>query len=157
MKPTRVVFAGIAIAAAVACSQEPPTATPPPPPAPPATPPPPPGPQPPPPPPGQPGGSGRLTASLTSPNSSDGAILLELRGSSIHGVTLSNSSWKMFADSSGTPLRIAIMGSITSGALLTFEVPDVSAASSYTATIVDVADGANKLRASSGYALTVAR
>ena len=157
MKPTRVVFAGIAIAAAVACSQEPPTATPPPPPAPPATPPPPPGPQPPPPPPGQPSGSGRLSVSLTTPNSDDAAILLELRGSTIHGIALANSDWKMYADSSASPIRIVLAGKLTAGTLLTFDVPDVSAVSSYTATIVDVSDAQNRIRAQTGYSLGIAR
>ena len=155
MKAMRVVAAVIAVGVAVACSQQPPTAPPPPPP--PASPPPAPPPPPPPPPPGQPGGSGRLTASFTSPNSSDGAILLELRGTSIHGIALANSAWKLYADSSGTPIRIAIMGNLSSGALLTFDVPDVTAAASYSATIVDVADMQSKIRATNGYTITIAR
>jgi hypothetical protein len=150
--------------AAFACVHDTPSNPPVPPPVPPeapppAPPPPPPAPPPQPPPPPPPGGSGpgRLTTNLTTPNSDDAAILLELRGSSIHGITLANSSLKMFADSSGSPIRIMIAGSLSSGALLSFDVPDVGAVGSYSATLVDVANTQNQLRGKSGYSLSVTR
>lgn len=90
-----------------------------------------------------------------TPNSDDAAILLELRGANVHGIALANSAWKLYADTTGTPIRIAIMGNVKSGALLTFDVPDVAA--SYTATIVDVSDAQNSVRASTGYSLTITR
>lgn len=145
MKTRTTALAILTLAAAIACTSTPNEPTPPP-----AQPPP---NQPPPPPPG----SGRLTVNLTSPNSSDGAILLELRGANIHAVALAHSGWKLFADSSGSALRIVVAGNLASGSLLTFQVPDVNAAASYSATIIDVADAQNSLRAKTGYSLGIAR
>ena len=92
-----------------------------------------------------------------TPNTDDGAILLELRGPDIHALAATNSSLQVFSDTSSAPIRTVVAGSLSAGALLTFHVPDVGAAASYTATIVDVADRQNKLRSGlTGYTLVVA-
>ena len=84
-------------------------------------------------------------------------MLLELRGPSIHALASANSSWQLYSDTSGTTIRGVVAGNLTTGGLMTFQVPDVGAAASYTATIVDVADRQNKLRAGlTGYTLVVA-
>ena len=138
------VLASIAVLGAIACGKNTPIG--PPPPAP-----------PPPPPPPPPPGAGTLTVRLTTPNTDDGAILLELRGPNIHALAVSNSAWQVYADSSGTPIRSVVAGNLTTGGLVTFQVPDVGAVASYTATIVDVSDRQNRLRSAlTGYTLVIA-
>jgi hypothetical protein len=48
-----------------------------------------------------------------------------------------------------------LTGALTNGTILTIEVPDVSKASAYSATIQQVATPAYQLRALTGYSLTV--
>jgi len=154
MRTRLLVVAAIEVAAAVACSPE--TTKPVPPPAPPpALPPPlpPPPPQPPPPP---PPGSGTVSVTFTTPRTDDGAILFELRGPSIHAVTPASTNLQFHIDSSGSPIRGVALGVINSGVLLTFTISDTTAISSYSATIVDVADRQNALRSTlAGYALRI--
>jgi hypothetical protein len=152
MKTRTLAIAMLTVAAGFACGGDTPAGVPPPPPVPPGAPPP-----APPPPPGQPGGSGTLTVSLTTPNADDAALLLELRGANIHGIALTNSAWRMYADSSGSPIRIVVAGHLAAGPVLTFQVPDVDMVASYTATLVDVSNAQNELRAKTGYALVVTR
>lgn len=152
MISTRVAVALITVALAVACTQAPPTDTPPPAP-PPANPPPPPPPQPPPPP--SPG-SGNATVSLVTPNTDDGAILLELKGSSIHAVVAPDTAWRLYVDSSSSPVRALLVGNLAAGALLKFTVADTTTLSSYSATILDVSDRQSRDRADlHAYALQI--
>jgi len=50
-----------------------------------------------------------------------------------------------------------VVGNLANGAVVTLHVPDVGAAASYTANVLEVADRQDALRPSlAGYALTVA-
>lgn len=102
---------------------------------------------------------GTLVVSLTTPNSDDGAILLTMAGAGIGAPTAVSSSHVLFFRvTSTTSLTAVVVGNIAAGPLLSFAVPDVGAASSYTATITEVAARDNALRASlSGYTLSVSR
>jgi hypothetical protein len=51
---------------------------------------------------------------------------------------------------------MALTGTLRTGTILTIEVPDVSKASTYTATIQQVATPTYQLRALTGYSLRVA-
>jgi len=52
----------------------------------------------------------------------------------------------------------AVIGTLANGAIITLHVPDGSVAAAYTATLREVADREDALRASlAGYALTVTR
>jgi hypothetical protein len=133
-----------AVLGTIACGADTPVGVPPPPPA------------VPPPPPPPPPGAGSLTVTFATPNTDDGAILLELRGPNIQALAAANQGWHFSSDASGTTVRGVVAGNLTPGAVLTFRVPDVGAAASYTATLVDVADRQNRLRSAlTGYALTV--
>jgi hypothetical protein len=158
MRTSGLAFAIVGLAAALACSTGTTTLPPPPPPPaqPPPPPPPPPPPQPPPPPPPPPPGSGTVTVTYTSPRTDDGAILFELKGPSIHGITPTGTNLQIYVDSTTSPIRVVAFGAINSGALLTFTIADTATFSSYGATLVDVANRQNDVRSSlTGYALTV--
>lgn len=138
---TRRLFAVLFVIASLSCGESPPSG--PPPPAP-----------PPPPPPPAPG-PGRLAVVMTSPNTDDGAILLEMRGAGIDSVRAENSTWEFFSDASSASLvRAVVAGNLASGRLLSFRVPDMSG--TYTVTVIDIANRQNSLRAGTGYTFTVA-
>ena len=101
-------------------------------------------------------GAGHLTLTFTTPNTDDAALLFELRGPGIKAIRTSNPATQLFADSSGTTIRGAIFGSLTVGALATFEVPDTTTLGDYTASVLDVAGPDNSLRSITGYSLRVA-
>jgi hypothetical protein len=100
--------------------------------------------------------AGTLQVSLTSPNTDDGAVMLEVTGdvdsaTAPAGLTLYQSA------ASATVVRAIVTGPITSGSsLLTLHVPDVGKASSYTAQVLQVsASGTYAQRAVGGYSLQV--
>ena len=94
--------------------------------------------------------------SLTSPNADDGAILFELAGPAVHGITLSSTTLTYYIDSSAAPIRVAVLGNLSNGPLLTFVVNDTTAMSSYSATAKDVASRQNQLRSGfTGYQLKI--
>jgi hypothetical protein len=96
---------------------------------------------------------------LTTPNPDDGAILVELRGPVIQSVTEGVSEFRVYSDTlSATVLRAFVVGGLSSGGLLTVQVPDVGAATSYSATVLEVADRENVVRSDlAGYVLEIAR
>jgi hypothetical protein len=102
---------------------------------------------------------GTLVVSLTTPNSDDGAILFTISGGGVDDPAAVATSHRMFFRTTGTSTTTAVVvGNITSGPLLRFEVLDVGEASSFTGTITEVADRNNELRASlSGYSLAISR
>ncbi len=103
--------------------------------------------------------AGSLTVSLTTPNADDGAILLTVSGGDIdNAASALGPSFAFYSSQSGSSLTAIIVGDIVAGDLMTIHVPDVGAASSYTATAVQIAARSNALRSSlSGYELTVSR
>src|SRR5919204_921127 len=126
MRIRGLLFAFIGLAAfGGACSPDtttvmppaPPPGQPPPPPPPPQPPPPPP-PQPPPPPP--PPGSATVSVTYQTPFTDDGAILIELNGPSIHGITPAGTNLQFYIDSTTSPVRVAAFGMINGGTLLHF-------------------------------------
>ncbi|HYR11100.1 MAG TPA: hypothetical protein VEQ60_25190 [Longimicrobium sp.] len=101
---------------------------------------------------------GVLTVSLTTPNGDDRALVVELTGPSISEVASANAAYVVHARPAGTGgVRAAVFGSLGSGALLRFQVPDVNNAAAYKATVVEVADAGNALRQTTGYTAAVAR
>lgn len=101
---------------------------------------------------------GTLIVSLATPNSDDGAILFTISGGGISAPTAVASSDLFFFRATGTSsLAVVVAGNIASQ-VLRFNVPDVGQASTYTASIIEVADRNNALRASlSGYVLSISR
>jgi hypothetical protein len=107
---------------------------------------------------GSPAQPGTLRVSLTTPNIDDGAILFEVSGPAIDTITAVNASYRLFTRRIGnTTVRVVLAGAVASGTVAVFEVPDVDAAGSYTATLTEVADRQNQLRLQlNGYQLQVA-
>ena len=102
---------------------------------------------------------GTLLLSLNSPNVNDAAVLVQVTGPGITGVAATSSSQQVFWRLvSGEEARAIVIGGIHSGPLLTIEVPDVSRASRYEATIGEIAAEGDSIRASSaGYSLKLTR
>jgi hypothetical protein len=101
---------------------------------------------------------GTLTARLVTPNTDDGAILVEIAGPTpVADVATPVPGAVVHSRGSGNTARVAVFGSLAAGALVRFSVPDVNAASQYTATVTEASDRANALRASvTGYQITIA-
>jgi hypothetical protein len=100
---------------------------------------------------------GTLTLRLATPHADDGAMIFEVSGPPIDSVIVANASLRLFTRrEGGSTVSGAVVGALTGGAVVTLHVPDVGAASGYTARILEVADRQNGLRTSlTGYALTV--
>jgi hypothetical protein len=100
--------------------------------------------------------AGTLTVSLTTPNNDDGAILLTVSGPDMTQLASADASLYFRHAQAGTTITAVLVGDVAGGDLVTFHVPDVDAAGSYSATIQQVADRSNALRGSlTGYSLTV--
>ena len=101
---------------------------------------------------------GTLVLTLMTPNTDDGAILLSVAGGEINSPMAAASSHVLFfRTTSESSINAVIVGDITDGLLIHFDVPDVASASSYNATVTQVADRGNTLRNDiSGYLLDVA-
>jgi hypothetical protein len=102
---------------------------------------------------------GELTVRLTTPNADDGAMVLVLSGPGpITNVAAASAGTIVHARDASGSMRVAAFGSIASGDLIRFSVPDVEQASSYQATIHEVADRGNVLRpAVTSYTLAIVR
>lgn len=100
---------------------------------------------------------GTLRVMLTSPNATDAAILVQLDGTEIANVVVSGAGRSAYVRSiSGTRTKVVILGAVGTGELLRFDVPDSRARTTYTATVLQVADDANALRnALTGYTLQI--
>jgi hypothetical protein len=101
---------------------------------------------------------GTLQVSLTSPNTDDGAVMLQVTGD-IDSVTAPAGLTLYEATPSATVVRAIVTGSIASGgSVLTLHVPDVGKASSYTTQLLQVsARGTYVQRPVGGYTLQVHR
>jgi hypothetical protein len=104
---------------------------------------------------------GTLRVELTSPNSGlDGAAVVVLTGPAApRSVTAATGLTLWGAPVTTTPGSVAVTGVLSTGAILTLEVDDVTLVSQYSATLREVAahDTTVALRALAGYSLTVVR
>jgi hypothetical protein len=102
-------------------------------------------------------GAGTLVLRLTTPHADDGAMTFEVIGPPIDSAVAVNASLRLFTRRvNGSTVVGAVVGDLINGAVVTLHVPDVRAAAGYTATLIEVADRQDALRASlAGYALTV--
>jgi hypothetical protein len=100
---------------------------------------------------------GTLKVKLTTPNGgSDGAILFTVTGPAPLRSAAAAPGLRLFAEPLAAVNPFAVTGTLATGTLITIEVPDVSRASAYTATIQQVAANNTLLRPSLvGYSLTV--
>ncbi len=97
-----------------------------------------------------------LTVRLESPRADDHALVLSLSGpEAISAVQAASGEYVVFARAAGTAARVAVFGNVKPGDVLRFTVPDGRRASEFTATVVEVIDGADAVAGQSGYRLTV--
>ena len=101
---------------------------------------------------------GSLTARLVTPNADDGAILLDITGPAPAAeITPAVQGAIVHSRTNGNTTRVAVFGSLASGALLKFSVPDVNAAPQFTGQVTEASDRASTLRASvTGYQIVIA-
>jgi hypothetical protein len=101
---------------------------------------------------------GTLTVRLVTPNTDDGAILLDISGPApMADLATPVQGAVVHSRTNGNTARVAVFGSIASGALVRFSVPDINAAAQYTAQVTEASDRANALRTSvNGYGITIA-
>jgi hypothetical protein len=103
-------------------------------------------------------GSGTLAIRLTTPHGDDGALTFQVNGPSLESASVNGSLQLFTLRVNDSTLVGAVIGTLTNGAIMTLQVPDGSVAGAYTATLREVADREDALRASlAGYALTVTR
>lgn len=100
---------------------------------------------------------GTLVISLVTPNADDGAMLFTLAGGTIEDPRPIDGAHTFFFRRDGTSAIVALcVGDLAAGPLIEFDVPDIGKASSYSATVTEVAGTSFDLRASlSGYSLRV--
>ena len=100
--------------------------------------------------------AGTVILRLTTPHADDGAMTFEVSGPPIDSATAADASLRLFTRrSNSTTIVGVVVGAVTNGDVVALQVPDVGAASGYTARVLEVADRENVLRASvTGYALT---
>lgn len=101
---------------------------------------------------------GTLTASLTSANATDVAILVQLDGVGTSNVVVSGEG-RILYERSVSPTRrlIAVFGPLSAGVLFRFDVPDTRQSVRYAATVIEVSNEANVLRTASQYSVQIAR
>jgi hypothetical protein len=100
---------------------------------------------------------GVLTLSLTTA-ADDRAVIVSVQGpEAMDRVEAANAAYAVHSRGTGTSFRAAVFGRLASGPLLRFAVPDVNKATSYTATVVEMADASNQLRAGTAPTVTISR
>jgi hypothetical protein len=105
--------------------------------------------------PSEPSGPGQLRVNVSTTGNAGAAFLLTVTGAGITNPVAVNTGHLLYEYISGNTLKVAIIGSHTSGALLRFSVPDVAQASSYNATLNEVAGSDNNLQSTSAYTVTI--
>jgi hypothetical protein len=85
---------------------------------------------------------GSLVVQVTSTTSADGAILLMIQGSKITNVHASRGTIQT-AVIDNTHVKVLLLGSLGSGNLIEFDVPNPGKVANYTATIEQVAARSN--------------
>ncbi|MEP6572006.1 MAG: hypothetical protein ABJD11_04895 [Gemmatimonadota bacterium] len=98
---------------------------------------------------------GALRVMLHTPNADDGALLLTVSGGPIDTVESAGFSTSV-ARMSSTSFRVLIAGDIGNGNILTLQVPDRHAVTSYVATVTQAASRSTfLLQNPTGYSLLV--
>lgn len=83
--------------------------------------------------------AGTLTLALAGAGNTDGAIVLLVSGGPVVSVAVSN-GYQVATNADGAGTHVMVLGSLSSGTLATINVPDMSRASSYVVSVVQVSD-----------------
>jgi hypothetical protein len=98
---------------------------------------------------------GQLTVNVSATGSPGAAFLLTVRGTNITDPVAANSGHKLYTFASGDTLKAAVIGTVSSGALLKFSVPDVNQASGYRVSLNQVAGTDNALIPVASFGVTI--
>ena len=99
---------------------------------------------------------GTLTVILATPSADDAAIMLTVSGPAAPTSVIPRPGLRLFQSGGlGATTHLILTGALTGGPIVTLQVPDVSAASRYHATIQSVSSSTFVLRPVAGYELTV--
>jgi len=102
-----------------------------------------------------PSGPGQLTVSVTTTGSGGSAFLITLNGAGISNPVAAVSGHQVYSFASGNTVKVAVLGSLSSGSLLRFTVPDISQGTTYSVSLDQVAGSDNALQSSGDYTLTI--
>lgn len=100
---------------------------------------------------------GQLTVEVQTSGSGGAAFLVTVTGDSIANPVAANASHRIDSFVSGRTMKAAVIGSVSSGPLLRFTVPDVNRSSQYSVTLNQVAGSDNALQATATYTLTITK
>ncbi|PYO85748.1 MAG: hypothetical protein DMD68_02800 [Gemmatimonadetes bacterium] len=100
--------------------------------------------------------AGPIVASLVTPHTDDGALLVTVTGPGMSTVQAAGSGsvvfWRLV---SATEVRVLVVGNLGAGPLFSMDVPDARKASEYASAVLEVASRADAiLPTTAGYAVT---
>lgn len=105
----------------------------------------------------EPAAPGWLTVQLTTPNTDDGAVQFRITGPAVDSV-VAESGYDGFGVAANGVADLVLAGTITTGNVARFRVADVNRATSYSVSVVAVAQaGSYALRNTSGYRAVIVR
>lgn len=93
---------------------------------------------------------GTLTLSIQASGGQGHAFLIDITGPA-SGPTAVNDSHLLYHTTTGSGLRLILIGAVQSGPVASFQVPDIREAGTYSAQVVEVADDLNRLLSSSSF------
>ncbi len=100
---------------------------------------------------------GQLTVNLSTTGGGGSAFLLTVSGSGITNPVAASAGHQLYSFASGNTLKVAVVGNISTGALMRFSVPDVNQSGSYSVTLNEAAGSDNSLQNVSDYSATISR
>ncbi len=98
---------------------------------------------------------GQLTVNVSTTSSAGSAFLLTLTGSGITNPAAGNTGHQIYSFASGNTLKVAVVGNISTGALMKFSISDVNQSGSYSVTLTEAAGSNNSLQNVSDYTVTI--
>jgi hypothetical protein len=103
------------------------------------------------------GNAGWLTVQLTTPHSDDGALQFAISGPTIDSIGAA-SPYQGFGVATGANAFVVVTGSVASGNVARFKVPNIDKAGQYSVTVQAAAQrGTYALRSTSGYQAVIVR
>lgn len=89
--------------------------------------------------------AGTLRVTVTTGASARAALLRISSAQPYSNVQAGRTDLTMFSSTASSATNVAVFGAIAAGPVLTFDVPDVSKAASYTVAVIEMADASNAL------------
>ncbi len=100
---------------------------------------------------------GQLTVNVSTSGGPGAAFKLTVTGEGIASPVKVGTSHQLYTFASGDTLKAALIGTVSTGELLKFSVPDVNQASSYRVTLNEVAGSDNALLSLGSFSVSVSQ